>query len=106
MGRSTRYSPSYRAEAVATLRQVRPQHSSEWAAIQAVAATLGISAETLRTWVRRAEPVTGHGRTDAARHQAEIRRLSREISQLRRALDLLRTDTRGSSATTATPDPA
>jgi transposase len=36
--------------------EVRPQYSTEWAAITAVAEKLGIStAETLRTWVHRAE---------------------------------------------------
>ncbi len=40
--------------------EVRPQYPSQWAAITAVAGMLGIgAAETLRTWIRRAEVDTG-----------------------------------------------
>ncbi|MCK9923321.1 transposase [Frankia sp. AgPm24] len=90
MGRPTRYAPAFRAQAVAQVRQTRPQHASEWAAIQTIAAALAISAETLRTWVRGAESTADHARADLRRHQAEIRRLARENTELRRALDLLR----------------
>ncbi|WP_163548511.1 transposase [Candidatus Frankia nodulisporulans] len=90
MGRPTRYTPAFRAQAVAQVRQTRPRHTSEWAAIQAVAATFAISTETLRTWVRGAESTAERTRADLRRHQAEIRRLARENTELRRALDLLR----------------
>jgi hypothetical protein len=41
---------------VCMVGEVRSQHPTEWAAITAVAEKLGIgTAETLRTWVRRAE---------------------------------------------------
>ena len=40
--------------------EVRPLYPSQWAAITAVAGMLGIgAAETLRTWIRRAEVDTG-----------------------------------------------
>ncbi|WP_372517821.1 transposase, partial [Frankia tisae] len=53
--RPTRYPPRFRAHAVASVALARPRHSSTWAAIKAVAASLAISTETLRTWVRQAE---------------------------------------------------
>lgn len=91
MGRPTRYSPAFRAHAVAEVHRTRPRHASEWATIQAVAADLAVSAESLRTWVRQAESAADPSRqADIRRHQAEIRRLVRENSQLKRALDLLR----------------
>ena len=40
--------------------EVRPQYPSQWAAITPVAGMLEIgAAETLRTWIRRAEVDTG-----------------------------------------------
>ncbi|KJE21585.1 Transposase [Frankia torreyi] len=90
MPRPTRYPPHFRADAIARVRRVQPDHSSEWSAIQAVASSLAISAETLRTWVRQAESLSDGQRTTARRQQAEIRRLIRENAELRRALDILR----------------
>ncbi|KJE19541.1 Transposase [Frankia torreyi] len=91
MSRPTRYPPRFRAHAVAAVALARARHPSEWAAIQAVAANLTISAETLRTWVRQAtSPDSAPDPADASRHQAEIRRLNRENARLRHALDLLR----------------
>lgn len=94
MGRSTPYSPAFRARAVAEVRLARPRHASEWATIQAGAAAHTISAETLRTWIRQAEAIPAdHARAELRRHQAEIRRLAYENGQLRLALDVLRTAT-------------
>ncbi|SNQ47167.1 transposase [Frankia canadensis] len=90
MGRPTRYSPAFRTHAVAEVRRIRPQYPSEWATIQTVAAALAVSAETLRLWLRQAEPPAERGRADVRRQDAEIRRLARENSQLKRAIDLLR----------------
>ncbi len=91
MSRPTRYPPRFRAHAVASVALARPRHSSTWAAIKAVAASLAISTETLRTWVRQAESSGGAtGPADTRGHQTEIRRLNRENADLRQALDLLR----------------
>jgi transposase len=91
MGRPSRYPPELRERAVRMVAEVRPGLDSQWAAIESVAHHLGIgSAETLRTWVRRAE-VDGGVRpgltTDAA---AELARLKRENAELRRANDILK----------------
>ena len=56
MGRGTSYPPELRERAVRMVAEVRPDYPSDWPAICAVAAKLGIgSAETLRKWVRQAE---------------------------------------------------
>ncbi len=49
MPRPTHYPPAFRTQAVAQVIRARSGYASEWAAIQAVATTLAISAETLRT---------------------------------------------------------
>ena len=60
MGRPSKYPDELRERAVRMVAEVRPQYPSQWAAITAVAGMLGIgAAETLRTWIRRAEFDTG-----------------------------------------------
>ncbi len=85
MGRPSKYPQELRERAVRMVEEVRPDHDSQWAAMEHVARLLGVgSAETIRTWVRRAE-VDGGRRpgvtTDAA---AELARLKRENAELRR----------------------
>ncbi|CAO5183476.1 transposase [Frankia sp. AiPs1] len=107
MGRPTRYAPAFRARAVEEVRKARPQHTSQWATIRAVSASLAISAETLRTWVRQTDPAATHTFAEIRRHQAEIRRLAQENSQLRHALDLLRrTTSPPAGSTRSLPGPA
>ncbi|WP_261560737.1 transposase [Frankia tisae] len=105
MPRPTRYPPTFRAQAVARVIRARSGHTSEWAAIQAVAATLAISAETLRTWVRQAESANLLAQAELRRHRAEIRRLARENAELRRVIGLLRTAVPLVTACTATSSP-
>lgn len=62
-----------------------------YAAMTAVAGMLGVgSPETIRTWIRRQQVDAGDRpgvTTDAA---VEIRRLRREVAELRRANDILK----------------
>jgi transposase-like protein len=45
---------------VRLVEEVRPEHASEWAAIESVASNLGIgSAQTVHNWVRKAEVDAG-----------------------------------------------
>ena len=75
-----------RERAVRMLAEVRANYSSRWAAIQAVAAKLDIgTAETLRKWVRRAEIGSGVRAGVSSEEHAEIKRLKREVAELRRA---------------------
>jgi transposase-like protein len=67
--------------------EVRPDYPSDWPAIVAVAAKLGIgTAETLRKWVRQAEVNAGQRPGVTSEESAEIRRLKRENAELRRAM--------------------
>jgi transposase-like protein len=54
--------------------EVQESYKSQWAAIEAVAAKLGIGcAETLRVWVRQAEVDTGQRVGVSSEEQAEIK---------------------------------
>jgi transposase len=71
--------------------EVKAGYPSEWAAIGAVAQKLGIgSAETLRKWIRQAEVDGGTRPGVTSEESAEIRRLKREVAELRRANEILK----------------
>ncbi|WP_229911462.1 IS3 family transposase [Streptomyces aurantiogriseus] len=71
--------------------EVRPNYPTEWAAMQAVAAKLGIgAAETVRTWVRKAEVDTGRRPGVTSDEAAEIKRLRAEVAESRRANEILK----------------
>ena len=92
MGRGSKnYPPELRERAVRMVAEVKADYPSEWAAIAAVAAKLGIgSTETLRKWVRRAEVDSGTRPGVTSEESAEIRRLKREVAELRRANEILK----------------
>jgi transposase len=68
----------------------RDEHSSQWAAISSIAAKFGMTPETLRKWVRRAEVDGGRrpGLTTSEREQ--MKTLERENRELRRANEILK----------------
>jgi transposase len=72
------------------VREHRAEYPSEWAAIQSIASKLGMTAETLRQWLRRDEVDHGQraGLTSAERER--IRELEREVRELRRANEILK----------------
>jgi transposase len=83
-GRS-KFSPEFKRDAVALYR-------SSGKSVNKVAADLGISHETLRNWVRqdridRGQGVPGELTTDQL---TELRRLRREVAQLRTEREILR----------------
>jgi transposase len=85
------YPPELRVRAVRMVADVQGEYPSQWAAIGAVAAKLGIgSAETLRKWVRRAEIDAGTRPGLTSEEHAEIKRLKRENAELRRANEILK----------------
>jgi transposase len=90
-GRFANYPPELRERAVRMVAEVRPEYPSDWPAIKAVAARLGIgSAETLRTWVRRAEVDGGTRPGVTSEESAEVRKLRAEVRELRRANEILK----------------
>ena len=90
MTRPTRYPPELRERAIRLVREHRAEHPSEWAAIQSVAAKLGMTPETLRIWVRRDE-IDHHQRPGVTSAERErIRELERENRELRRANEILK----------------
>src|SRR5438477_1583774 len=86
----SRFSPEQKARAVRMVFEATPEYPSQWAAIASVAAKIGVSHETLRRWVRQAEVDGGQRRGLTSDEAAEIKRLKREVAELRRANEILK----------------
>lgn len=90
MPTSTRYSPEIRDRAVRMVAEHRDEYSSQWAAICSIAHKLGMTPETLRRWVRRAE-IDGGLRIGLSTDEREqLKALQREVKELRRANEILK----------------
>jgi len=90
MDRHTRYPQEVRERAVRMVFDHEHEHVSQWSAITSISAKLGMTAETLRTWVRRAETDQGlrPGLTTSERER--LKELERENRELRRANEILK----------------
>jgi transposase len=109
MSRSGVYPQELRERAVRMVAEVRPNYESDWAAITAVAARLGVgTAETLRKWVRQAQVDAGRRPGVTTEESVELRRLRAEVRELRRANEILKAGgcrTNRSAPVAARPSP-
>lgn len=90
MARPSQYPQEFRDRAVNLVVEATPEHPSQWAAIETIARQLGVSGETLRRWVHRAEINAGQRPGLVNEQLEELKRLRRDNAQLRRSNDILR----------------
>ncbi|MBU8820689.1 IS3 family transposase [Mycolicibacterium goodii] len=91
MAGSRKYPAELREPAVRMVAEVRDQYASEWAAIESVAAKLGIGTpQTLLSWVRRDQIDSGVRPGVTSDMAEELRRLRAENRELKRANDILK----------------
>ena len=84
-----RYDQDTRAKAIRLVREHAGDYPSEYAAITAVARRLGMSAETLRKWIRQAAVDEGQAPGVTTEDAKEIRELKRKVSELERTIEIL-----------------
>ena len=88
MTRRGRYPAEIRERAVRMVFEHEREYPSQWATITSIASKFGMTAETLRTWVRRAEVDSGARRGLATEERERLRELERENCELRRANEI------------------
>jgi serine/threonine-protein kinase HipA len=87
VAKTQNYSRETREKAVRLVREHAGDYPSEFAAMKAVAARLGIgTAETLRKWVRQAEIDAGVAAGVTTAEAAQVRELKRKVAELEATL--------------------
>ena len=89
----SKYDEQTRAKAVRLVTEHVDDYDSEWAAIRAVSTRLGMTAETLRRWVRQAQIDTGEADGLPSESAREIRELKRKNAELERTIAILKAAT-------------
>ena len=84
------YPADFRERALRMLAEARPDHLSDFAAASHVAGRLGVNPETLRLWKKRADIDAGREPGTSSEAQIEIKRLKKQIAELEKANEILR----------------
>jgi transposase len=90
MTRPGRYPQELRERAVRMVFEHQGEHHSQWAAICSIANKFGVSHETLRKWVRKAEVDDGLRLGLPSDERDRLKALERENRELRRANEILK----------------
>ena len=84
-----RYPPELKERAVKLVQELRREDPADHTVISRVARQLNVGTESLRLWVKQAEIDDGRRPGLTTDEQAELKRLRKENSELRRANDIL-----------------
>ena len=84
------YPPEVRGRAVRMVFEHQGGYPSQWKAIESISAKLSINHETLRVWVRAAEVDAGQRPGLTTDERARMVELEREVKELRRANEILK----------------
>ena len=87
---SKRYPVEVRERAVRMVFEHQDEYDSQWAAISSIATKLGMTPETLRKWVRRAEIDEGQRPGLTTTERERLKELEKENKELRRANEILK----------------
>jgi len=90
MKTTTKYSPEFCEQAVRMVFEHQGEHKTQWAAIVSIATKIGCTEETSRKWVRQAERDQGKRPGLSSSERDRLKELEREVSELKRANEILR----------------
>lgn len=85
-----RYPAEFRERAVRLVMEHQHEYPSQWAAITSIASKCGVTKETLRKWVGRAEVDSGTRAGVTSSERERLKQLERENKELRRANEILK----------------
>jgi transposase len=91
MNKTNKFSPEVRERAVRLVQEHRGEYPSLWAAVESIAPKIGCVSQTLLEWVKRDEIDGGKRDGVTSVEHERIKALEREVKELRRANDILKT---------------
>jgi len=91
MNKSNKFSPEVRERAVRLVHEHRGEYPLLWAAVESIAPKIGCVPQTLLEWVKRQEVDGGQRDGLTTSERERIKALEREVKELRRANDILKT---------------
>ncbi|MHA6896414.1 transposase [Ralstonia pseudosolanacearum] len=91
MNKTNKFSPEVRERAVRMVQEHRGEYPSLWAAVESIAPKIGCVPQTLLDWVKREEVDSGQRDGLSSGERDELKRLQREVKELRRANEILKT---------------
>ena len=87
---SKRYSAEVQERAVRLFQEHVHEYPTRWAAMQSIAGKIGCTAETMRSWVVKAEAAADPRRNASLADRERIKQLEGENAELKRANEILR----------------
>jgi len=91
MNKTSKFSPEVRERAVRMVQEHRGEYPSLWAAVESIAPKIGCVPQTLLEWVKREEVDSSQRDGLTTSERERIKALKREVKELRRANDILKT---------------
>ncbi len=91
MNKQNKFSPEVRTRAVRLVQEHRGEYPSLWAAVASIAPKIGCNPATLLEWIKRSEVDSGARLGVTTDERERIKALEREVKELRRANEILRT---------------